>query len=197
MSKTLRATEKIQLSAADWEQAALDTISQKGVAAIAVESLARTLGVTKGSFYWHFQNRNSLIESALNRWEQEDINTFARSFDIIRDPADKLRALFRRTRQEIQSHLIFSALFRATDHPLVQQIMQRVSERRIDYLTSSYSELGLSDREAVNRARLTYLSYVGFLQYYQQFKSVRMSAEEVSEYMEHVISTLIPAEPAA
>ena len=43
-----------RLSAEDWAQAALDLIAEQGVAAVAVEPLARRLGVTKGSFYWHF-----------------------------------------------------------------------------------------------------------------------------------------------
>jgi len=43
--------ERTRLSAADWEQAALDVVAEQGVAAVTVESLARQLGVTKGSFY--------------------------------------------------------------------------------------------------------------------------------------------------
>ena len=46
-----------RLSADDWAQAALEQIAEQGVAAVAVEPLARRLGVTKGSFYWHFPSR--------------------------------------------------------------------------------------------------------------------------------------------
>lgn len=48
-----------RLSADDWAQAALDLIAEQGVGAVAVEPLARRLGVTKGSFYWHFLARRS------------------------------------------------------------------------------------------------------------------------------------------
>lgn len=192
MSKPAEKLEKHRLSAEDWEQAALELIREQGVTAVAVEPLAKRLGVTKGSFYWHFANRDALIQGALDRWEKNDIRTFTRTIDLINDPHDKMRAFFLRTRKETDSHVVFSALFRAVDHPLVKPFMQRVSERRIEFLTQGYVELGLSETVATNRARLTFMSYVGFLQYYQNFKEVRMSLEQLDAYVEHVIATLIP-----
>ncbi len=62
--------ERTRLSAEDWEDAALSLIAEQGVGALAVEALARQLGVTKGSFYWHFRTREALLQAALERWEQ-------------------------------------------------------------------------------------------------------------------------------
>ena len=64
-----------RLSAEDWAQAALDLIAEQGVAAVAVEPLARRLGVTKGSFYWHFPSRDALLSAALERWEAVEQET--------------------------------------------------------------------------------------------------------------------------
>lgn len=64
-----RAGRNSRLSAEDWAQAALDLIAEQGVGAVAVEPLARRLGVTKGSFYWHFPSRDALLQAALERWE--------------------------------------------------------------------------------------------------------------------------------
>src|SRR4051794_41764716 len=61
---------KRQLTAEDWTQAALDALARGGVAAVAVEPIAKSLGATKGSFYWHFADRNALLESALDLWER-------------------------------------------------------------------------------------------------------------------------------
>jgi len=44
---------------------------QGGVEAVRVEKLARNLHVTKGSFYWHFRDREELLEALLREWEQE------------------------------------------------------------------------------------------------------------------------------
>ena len=74
-----RAERNGRLSADDWAAAALEQIAEQGVSAVAVEPLARRLGVTKGSFYWHFPSRDALLQAALERWEtHEQAVVFAR-----------------------------------------------------------------------------------------------------------------------
>src|SRR5260370_37373440 len=58
------------LTAADWAEAALQLIAEAGLSALTAEALATRLGVTKGSFYWHFKGRSELLADALGRWEQ-------------------------------------------------------------------------------------------------------------------------------
>jgi AcrR family transcriptional regulator len=184
--------DRPRLTAADWEQAALDLIAEQGVAAVAVEPLARRLGVTKGSFYWHFATRDALLDAALGRWERTDVEALMTQIDRIEDPRERLKQLFRRTSHEMRTHVIYSALLKALDHPAVQPVMQRLSHRRINYLSVGYRAMGLSRRTAMNRARLAYSAYVGFLQLMLQLKLQRMDAEEFEQYVEHVVETLIP-----
>jgi AcrR family transcriptional regulator len=184
--------ERNRLSAADWEQAALDLIAEQGLAALAVEPLARRLNVTKGSFYWHFASREALLQAALARWEQADVEALLRQVDRIADPHQRLEQLFRRTSRELRTHVIYSALLQALDNPLVRSVMQRLTQRRISYLAVAYRALGLSRRQSMHRARLAYSAYVGFLQMMLQLKLQRMSPEEFDEYVEHVLATLLP-----
>lgn len=186
-------TERPRLTAADWEGAALDLIAEQGVAAVAVEPLARRLGVTKGSFYWHFANRDALLEATLRRWEHADAEDLMAQVDRIVDPRERLVELFRRTSREMRSHVIYSALLKALDHPAVQPVMQRVSQRRIQYLAVAFRSLGMSRREAMDRGRLAYSAYVGFLQLMLQLRLQRMESAEFEGYVEHVARTLIPA----
>jgi AcrR family transcriptional regulator len=185
--------ERSRLSAADWEGAALDLIAEHGVFAVAVEPLARRLGVTKGSFYWHFANRDALLDATLRRWEHADAEGLMTQVDRIVDPRERLVELFRRTSREMRSHVIYSALLKALDHPAVQPVMQRVSQRRIQYLAVAFRSLGLARREAMDRARLAYSAYVGFLQLMLQLRLQRMESSEFEGYVEHVVTTLIPA----
>ncbi len=184
--------ERARLSAADWERAALDLIAEQGLAAVAIEPLARRLGVTKGSFYWHFATRDALLEAALRRWEQTEVEDLIAEVDRIADPRARLQELFVRTSREMRSHAIYSALLKAADHPVVQPVMQRLSQRRIQYLALAFKALGLDRREALNRARLAYSVYVGFLQLSLQLRTPRLNAEEFEGYVRHVVNTLIP-----
>ena len=181
-----------RLSADDWAQAALDLIAEQGVAAVAVEPLARRLGVTKGSFYWHFPSRDALLQAALERWESVEQEAVFGALERVPDPRERLRALFRMVAHEYQSHVIYSALLKALDHPSVQPVIDRVSKRRLDYLAASFRQTGLVREDALHRARLTYAAYVGFLQLNLQLHQARMPQEEFEAYVEHLTATLVP-----
>ena len=182
-----------RLSADDWAQAALDLIAEQGVAAVAVEPLARRLGVTKGSFYWHFPSRDALLQAALERWERFEQDTvFGPLLERMPDPRERLAALFQMVAREFQSHVVYSALLKALDHPAVKPVIERVSKQRLDYLTASFRQAGLGREDAVHRARLTYAAYVGFLQLNLQLQQARMPQEEFEAYVDHLTRTLVP-----
>src|SRR6202451_414830 len=58
----------------DWIRAAEIHLSNHGIESVRVELLARDLGVSKGSFYWHFRDRGELLEKLLTRWEDAEID---------------------------------------------------------------------------------------------------------------------------
>jgi AcrR family transcriptional regulator len=188
----LKPEPRGRLSAIDWEMAALEGLAHGGVSAVAVESLARTLGVTKGSFYWHFPTREALLKAAIDRWEQRDEDQVIAHVERIADPRERLRELFHRVSREVQSHLVYAALLQASDNPLVQPVIERISRRRLALLTKAYEEAGF-ELAAKHRARLAYTAYSGFLQLNQRHGMPRMDHEEYEAYIDHVIATLVPA----
>lgn len=188
-------SEKQRLSAQDWELAALELMAEEGVAAVAVEPLARRLGVTKGSFYWHFSHRDALIEAALKRWEESDTHNIVARVESIENPRKRLRELFRLTSREMRSHKIYAALLKAADHPVVAPVMDRVSQERMSYLARVFQQAGMDVEASMHRARLAYSAYVGLLQLTLQLRSSRLASSEAFDaYVGHMIDTLIPAE---
>ncbi|RXR08700.1 TetR/AcrR family transcriptional regulator [Pseudoxanthomonas composti] len=181
-----------RLSADDWAQAALDLIAESGVAAVAVEPLARRLGVTKGSFYWHFPSRDALLQAALERWESVEQQDVFGSLEAVPDPRARLRQLFEVVAHEVKPHIIYSELLKALDHPTVQPVINRVSQRRMEYLIASFRQAGMNRVDAQHRARLAYAAYLGFLQLSLQLGQPRQQRDEFEAYVEHVITTLIP-----
>ena len=182
-----------RLSADDWAQAALDLIAEQGVGAVAVEPLARRLGVTKGSFYWHFPSRDALLQAALERWEQFEQEQVFGSLEDVTDPTARLRALFLLVAHEVKPHVVYSELLKALDNPAVRPVIDRVSQSRLDYLVASFRQAGLSSTDARHRARLAYAAYVGFLQLSLQLQQPKQAREDFEAYVEHVIATLIPS----
>lgn len=183
--------EKPRLTSDDWAAAALDVIAEQGLSAVAVEPLARRLGVTKGSFYWHFPSREALLVATLERWEATEQDTVFGQLEAVSDPRARLRALFQLVAHELKSHIIYSELLKALDHPVVKPVLGRVSQRRMDYLTASFRQAGLTRLEAQHRARLAYAAYVGFLQLSLQLGQP-LHHQEFEAYVSHVMTTLIP-----
>ena len=67
-AKPAGAEPSDRLSRADWVEAALQTLAEGGISNVRVEVLAKHLKVTKGSFYWHFVDRNDLLAEMLETW---------------------------------------------------------------------------------------------------------------------------------
>jgi AcrR family transcriptional regulator len=186
-------SDRVTLTAGDWERAALDMIAEQGFRALAIESLARRMGVTKGSFYWHFNSGQALTVQALSRWEEHDRRNLQTALSEFEDPRERLCSLFRYLPREKLTHHVYSELCAAAGHPLVEPVLERVANRRMAQLASTFAELGMSAEMAGHRARLTYSAYLGFLQLLRQRQAPSLTSEEMEHYMEHVIETLIPA----
>ena len=71
-------------------------------------------------------------------------------------------------------------------------MLAHVLDRRIGFLFASFRQAGLSQKDALNRARMTYAVYVGFLQLSLQLQQPRLHHDEFEAYVEHVMDTLIP-----
>src|ERR687885_1737210 len=140
------------LSAGDWTRAALEAMTEGGVAAVAVEPLAARLGATKGSFYHHFANRDALIAAALEEWERSETEAVIARLELIPSPAERLRAVMAAALADQRGGVRDAALLSAATHPLVKPVVDRVTRRRLDYIAASYVELGFSPPRARRRA---------------------------------------------
>lgn len=144
----------------DWVAAALAALERDGAAAVAVVPLAKALGVTRGSFYWHFDARDELLAAALARWERDHSDAVLAALAAVPDPRDRLRALAERAMSKPPT--IFGALLRArADEPLVAEVLDRTGAARRAAIATAYRELGIPAARARQRATAVYAMYVG------------------------------------
>jgi len=93
-----------RLDAEAWIEAGFDALAENGVEAIRVERLAKRMGVTKGSFYWHFKDRQSLLEAMLQSWRQRaTLGIIHRLESSNESPETRLKHLIALTRSH-QAH---------------------------------------------------------------------------------------------
>ncbi|MGI8335561.1 TetR/AcrR family transcriptional regulator [Actinomadura scrupuli] len=186
------ATPRRRLAPQDWATAALDAIAEGGLAAVAVEPLAIRLGTTKGSFYWHFANREALLEAALARWEElHTIEVNAEVEAAVADPARRLRLLIERVTALADGDRAGVVLHAAADHPAVARVLARVARRRVDFLAGLFSQLGLPAVRARQRALLAYSAYLGHAQLAQSLPGLMPEGKRArQEYLDHIVGVL-------
>jgi AcrR family transcriptional regulator len=154
---------RARLAPQDWTDAALRALVEGGVGAVRVDALARGLGVTRGSFYWHFTDRDALLKAALEQWEREATAGVIEELDGIGDPAERLERLIRGAFDNEAVPGLQPALMAHADHPVVMPVLHRVTAQRIGYIAALYRELGLPTAAARRRAVIAYTTYLGWL----------------------------------
>jgi AcrR family transcriptional regulator len=182
------------LSVETWCKAALNLITREGVQALAVEPMTRALGVTKGSFYWHFENRDALVRETLQRWELDQTRDLFARFGSIEDPRARLRILMFAAFEDIENGLFFAALSSSSEDPRVKPYLQRVSEQRLDYVTESFRALGLPPDEARRKALFAYASYVGYFHLLRAIPDRVKAVSDLSAYVRDLADSLVPVE---
>lgn len=180
------------LSPEAWVQAAQALITRDGVAAVAVEPLAQVLGVTKGSFYWHFANRDGLIQAALEAWEQDQGTDVATRFGAIADPRRRLRVLLFAAFEDLENGLLFAALAASGEDPRVAPFLRRTTERRLALGVEAFRSLGLSEAEARQRSLLAYAAYAGYFQLLRTIPQAVKEVTDLSGYVRHLADALVP-----
>jgi AcrR family transcriptional regulator len=178
------------LTASDWAEAALQLIAEHGLGALTVGTLAVRLGVTKGSFYWHFHGRSELLAAALARWEQRATTDNIKGLEAIADPRRRLELMLEAASQPPRSRSLYAALAEAGDDPVVHRVLNRVASLRIEYLERCYRSLGLSSAQARSQAVFAYAAYRGLLQLAHEAPSALPT--DWASYADVVRGTLIP-----
>ena len=178
------------LTAADWAEAALQLIAEKGLRALTVSGLATRLGVTKGSFYWHFEGRTALLAAALAHWEQRATTETMKGLDAVTDHRRRLELMLDAASQLPRSRSLYAALAEASEDPVVRRVLNRVASARIAYLEGCYTQLGLAPAFAKSHAVFAYAAYRGLLQLAHEAPGALPS--DWSTYPEVIRQALLP-----
>ena len=155
------------LSKDDWVRAALFAIADGGAAAVAVEPLAARLGATKGSFYWHFRNREQLIGEALEFCEREGTDAVIAELAPVAGPVERVRRLLEIAigyEDDDAAGQADIGLLAAANDPVVGPVLRRVADKQLDFLQRIFRELGFAPGESRQRARIAYSAYLGWFE---------------------------------
>jgi len=149
----------MQLTREDWVQAGVRTLAEAGVHAVRVEALARVLRISKGSFYHHFRDRQELLDSIMDHWEENATQRIIRSSEQDQITLEQLLHISMDSDKRLEKAIYAWA----KDDPALAARLAGIEEQRIRYVAILYQRKGLQASEAIERARLTYMAYVGWM----------------------------------
>jgi len=152
----------MSVSRDDWVNAAWAALGAQGVEGVRVERLARGLGVTKGSFYWHFKNRDELLHGMVDWWRDNQI-AFLEDLDdqLLDNPTRQIKSVIGFTHHTDDSrHDVAMREFARFDE-YANAAVAEIDQRRIDYLATLFRAAKFDPAESSLRARALYFYQVG------------------------------------
>ncbi len=148
-----------RLDAAAWIEAAIEALANGGIEAVRVEPLAKSLAVTKGSFYWHFPDRRALLDAALRHWMEGRIAAIRAHAASDEPPTAVLMRLAELyTRHANIKGLSVELAIRAfgRSDPKAAKAVRIVDTERLIHVARLFAGLGWDSEEAQARAVLFY-----------------------------------------
>jgi AcrR family transcriptional regulator len=153
--------ETKRLTRDDWLKAALG-LCKAGIDNVKVAPLATELGVTTGSFYWHFKNRQELLEALLSYWEHEMTDTALEAArNYAGSPSDRILYLMETVMSNGLARYDLPIWQWAQSDTIASRVFKRVLKKRFTVTAMMFSEAGFSSEQAEVRARMMVIYMMG------------------------------------
>ena len=150
-----------QLSAKDWLDQGLKTLARHGFTALKAEPLAKAMGVSRGSFYWHFADVEAFHAAILKHWREVAVERIIADVEAEAGNDTPLERLLRRVFGE-RVALENAVRSWATVDPAARTAVQAIDRRRLSYVERLLRAAGLAPRAARARAQILYWAFLGF-----------------------------------
>jgi AcrR family transcriptional regulator len=155
--------ENAKLGRQDWVQAALETFMEKGIEAVKVDVIAKSLKITRGSFYWHFKNLDDLLAAIIQEWQGVDTEGAIQQVEKIGGtPSQQLLHLLEIAAKD-DDRLEKAMRIWAIHDVRAMASIEQVDKQRLNYLLHLFLQIGFSQIDAELRAQVTYAVKLGWV----------------------------------
>src|SRR4051812_20655187 len=158
------AEMKDQLSANDWLDTGLKALARNGFTALKADPLAKAMGVSRGSFYWHFADVGAFHAALLKHWHEVAAEQIIADVEAASPGQRALELLLRRVFGEEMKRLKLEGAMRswASIDPAARAAVHAIDRRRLDYIEDLMGQTGVPADLASARAQILYWAFLGF-----------------------------------
>src|ERR1700722_4669528 len=177
-----------QTPRSSWIEAGLRALGSGGPEAVRIEPLARALSVSKGGFYWHFSDRQALLEEMLDAWERTMVDEVIEAVEAENEDArSRLKRLFALAAASGGELLKIELAIRnwARREEAVAERLQQVDNRRMNYMRSLFGAICEDEDDVEARSLLTFSLFIG-----SHFVSVDHGGRSRAEVLELALEWL-------
>jgi AcrR family transcriptional regulator len=144
-----------------WIDEGLAMLAAGGPDAVRIEPLAAALGVSRGGFYWHFDDRGALLEEMLDTWERESVGRVLERFQAGDDPRESIRRAGGTTLSDRLLPIDLAIRDWSRRDPAVAARLRRVDNQRMDFLRARFAEFVDDEAEVEARSLLSFSLLIG------------------------------------
>lgn len=153
--KPRKINKNKHVSKNQWLAKALDTLESEGVEGVKIERLAKQLGISRSGFYWHFKNRQDMLQHLLDYWAREYTGVVTDNEDMKKlDPERRLLINIKMVRDKKLAKYDLAMHAWAKIDPLAYEVVKKVIKMRLDFNRAIFAELGFDGDELEMRTRL-------------------------------------------
>jgi AcrR family transcriptional regulator len=152
------------LGKVDWIAAAQQVLVAESINAVQVTRLSSDLGVTRGSFYWHFKDRGNLLSELIEEWQHLNSGVMKEALGGVNDLDDGILALFKVwvSTEPFNAQLDQAMRDWARQSEAVKEIVDQEDQSRIATIQAFFADQSYEETEAFIRARIIYFTQISY-----------------------------------
>ena len=175
----MQAARQSRLTREAWLANALDILAEDPEH-LRIDELASRLGVSKGSFYWHFENRSDFVHSLAEYWRDTNTQVVADAISELDGTAEeRLYALMKFVRENRSARYDLAVRAWARHEPEILPVIREVDNIRLATVRRIFADMGFEEPELSVRTRTFVVAHA-----FDHAMSIGLSRKETLEQLE-------------
>lgn len=179
---------KIVAQRIDWIELGYKLFSVQGISGIVIEKMAAKLGCNKSSFYWHFKTKKDFVDELIRFWIAKETEEIIQEVEKADTPQERLDSFL--TIAFVNApylEFIFFLKRYAKNNEEVQEVIDQVDRRRLEFSARLFQDLGYSRQDALVKAGIFYKYLIGYHELIRNKEQDDNYLVQVKEELKHFL----------